>query len=200
VSAPSAPGDAGGAKEECDRRDERAAGVTRLAIATTIGLAALALAACSTAAPEPPAACPTALVLQGAERTASYSAGERRPDALRHLAVVTNLASGCRFGEAGVDVDLAFDLIAERGPAFSGDAVDLSYFVATIGPGRQILSKQLFSSEIPFVDNEDLAGVSEQLTLRLPTVTPEQGRDYGIFLGFQLDDAELQERMQPLLR
>jgi hypothetical protein len=174
----------------------------RLAILTTIGLAPLALAACGTSAPQAPLpACPTALLLQGAERTASYSPGaERRPDALRHLAVVTNLASGCRFGAAGVDVDLAFDLIAERGPAFPGGAVDLSYFVATIGPGRQILSKQVFSSEIPFVGNEELAGVSEQLTLRLPAVTPEQGPDYGIFLGFQLNDAELEQRLQPLLR
>jgi hypothetical protein len=182
-------------------RHERAAGVMRRTTLTTIGLAGLALAACGTSTPEAPPACPTALLLQGAERTASYSPGaERKPDALRHLAVVNNLASTCRFGEAGVDVDLAFDLIAERGPAFSGDAVDLSYFVATIGPGRQILSKQVFSSEIPFADNDDRAGVSEQLTLRLPAVTPEQGQAYAIFLGFQLDRAELQDRMRPLLR
>ena len=171
----------------------------RLAILTTIGLAALG--ACGTSAPEAPPPCPAALLLQGAERTTSYGPGaERKPDALHHQAVVKNLASACRFGEAGVDVDLAFDLIAERGPAFSGDAVDLSYFVATIGPGQQILSKQLFSSEIPLADNEDFAGVSEQLTLRLPAVTPDQSQSYAIFLGFQLDRAELQERMQPLLR
>ena len=175
--------------------------MTRPAILTTIGLAALALAACGTSAPEAPPACPTALVLQGAERTASYSPGaERRPDALRHLAVMTNLASGCRFGTDGVDLDLAFDLIAERGPASSAGAVDLRYFVATIGPERQILSKQLFTSEIPFAGNEDRAGVNEQLTLRLPAVTPEQGSAYAIYLGFQLDEAELEERMQPLLR
>jgi len=172
----------------------------RLAIPVAVGLAALA--GCGTSAPQPPPpVCPTALLLQGAERTASYSPGaERRPAALHHLAVMTNLASGCRFVEAGVDLDLAFDLIAERGPAFPGGAVDLSYFVATIGPERQILSKQVFSSEIPFAGNEDLAGVSEQLTLRLPAVTPEQGQAYAVYLGFQLDEAELEERLQPLLR
>jgi hypothetical protein len=42
--------------------------------------------------------------------------------------------------------------------------------------------------------------VNEQLTLRLPAVTPEQGSAYAIYLGFQLDEAELEERMQPLLR
>ena len=176
--------------------------MTYRALVATIGLAALALAGCGSSAPEPPPpVCPSALFLQGAERTASYSPGaERTEDALRHLAVMTNLASACRFGEEGVDLDLAFDLIAERGPAFSGDAVDLSYFVATIGPGRQILSKQVLSSEIAFAGDEDRAGMSEQLTLRLPAVTPEQGQAYAVLLGFQLDDAELQQRMQPLLR
>ena len=174
----------------------------RLAILVTVGLATLPLAACGTSAPQPPPpVCPTALLLQGAERTASYSPGaERRPAALRHHAVVTNLASGCRFGEEGVDLDIAFDLIAERGPAFSGAAVDLSYFVATIGPGRQVLSKQVLSSEIAFAGSEEIAGVSEQLTLRLPAVTPEQARAYAVYVGFQLEDAELEERMQPLLR
>ena len=47
-----------------------------------LAAACVALAACGTSAPEAPPACPTALVLQGAERTASYSPGaERRPDA-----------------------------------------------------------------------------------------------------------------------
>ena len=175
--------------------------MTRPAILTTIGLAVLALAACGTSAPEPPPVCPTALVLQGAERTASYSPGaEHSPDTLRHLAHINNLASGCRFGPDGVEVDLAFNLIAERGPAFSGDAVDLSYFVATIGPAQEILSKQLFSSEIPFAVNENLAGVNEQLTLRLPAAASEQASAYAVYLGFQLDEAELQERMRPLLR
>ena len=84
---------------------------------------------CSTSAPPPPPpVCPTALFLQGAERTASYRPGsERQPDALRHLAVMTNLASGCRYGEDGVDMDLAFDLIAERGPALAGISAELQF-------------------------------------------------------------------------
>jgi hypothetical protein len=167
-----------------------------------VGLAALPLAACSTSAPPPPPpTCPTALLLQGAERTASYRPGsERQPDALRHLAVMTNLASGCRYGEDGIDMDLAFDLIAERGPALAGDSADLQFFVATVAPSGEILAKQVLSSDIAFAANEDVAGVSEQLTVRLPAVTPEEGGSYSLFLGFQLDDAELQERLQPLLR
>jgi hypothetical protein len=167
-----------------------------------LGLAALALAACATSAPQTAApACPPALFLQGAEHTASYRPGAaRQPDALRHLAVMTNLASGCRYVAEGVDVDLAFDLIAERGPAFAGSAADLAFFVATIAPDGQILSKQVLSSAIPFGTGEDAAGVSEQLTVRVPAVTAEQGGAYRLYLGFQLDEAELASRREPLLR
>ncbi len=166
------------------------------------GLAALLLAACSSSPPpSPPPACPAALVLDGAERTTSYRPGsDRSPSALRYLAVLSHLQSTCHYDDKGVDVDLALDLIAQTGPAATGDPVQLTYFVATMGPDRRVLSKQLFDSEIVFAKDEDLAGVAEQLTLRLPAVTPEQASAYNLFLGFQLDEAELERRLQPLLR
>jgi hypothetical protein len=34
----------------------------------------------------------------------------------------------------------------------------------------------------------------------VPAVTPEQGGAYRLYLGFQIDEAELQSRRQPLLR
>ena len=92
------------------------------------------------------------------------------------------------------------DLIAQRGPAATKETVPLTYFIATLGPNRQILSKQLLDSEVAFVKGEDLAGVAEQLTLRLPKVTPDQASAYSLYLGFQLDDADLDRRLQPLLR
>jgi hypothetical protein len=174
------------------------------AVLPVMALGALLLAACasSESAPPPvPPVCPSALILQGAERTAAYAPGAGTdPSALQHLAVVTNLASACRFDQDGVDVDLAVDLIAERGPALAGDQVELTYFVATLAADGNVLAKQLLTSEIAFEDQEQVAGVAEQLTYRLPSVTAGQGPDYLIYLGFQLDSAELEERLQPLLR
>jgi hypothetical protein len=168
-----------------------------------IGLVALLLAACSSSKP-PPApvavACPAALILDGAERTTSYRGSERSPDALQYLAVLTHLQSACSYNDKGVDVDLALDLIAQRGPAAQDEKASLTYFVATIGPNRQVLSKRLLPSTIEFTKGEELAGVNEQLTLRLPSVTPEQAPGYSLYLGFQLDEADLQRRLQPLLR
>jgi hypothetical protein len=164
-------------------------------------VAALLLGGCSSSPPPPPAPiCPTALLLSGADRVAAYrSDGERTPEGLQHLAVLTDLASDCRYLEGALEVDLAFNLIAERGPAFAGAPLELAYFVATVdSQQQQIVAKQVFNSEIDFPADQQVAGSAQQLTLKIPAVTPEGGAGYDIYLGFQLDDAEMRERAQPL--
>jgi hypothetical protein len=159
------------------------------------------LGACGTAAPESPPPCPTALLLDGAERTTAYRAGAAPdPSEIRYVAVLTNLASACRYTDDGVEVDLTFDLTAERGPAFSGTTEETTYFIATMGPGGQILKKDLFPAELDFEEGFAGARWSEQFTLLLPGVTPETGGEHALYVGFQLDDAELARRRQPLLR
>jgi hypothetical protein len=166
----------------------------------------LALAACGTADPELPPAdpCPAALLLNGAERISAYRDGaEPRPDELRYVAVLTDLSSSCRYynddSGQGVDVDLSFKLIAERGPALSGTE-EVTYFVATVGPGNQIVSRDVLSGDLPFTADAERVGLSEDLTLRLPSITAAQGSAYTLYVGFQLDDAQLEHREQPVLR
>ena len=167
--------------------------------------AIFALGACGSAEPElPPPPCPTALFLDGAERTSAYRAGaEPRPDELRYLAVLTDLSSMCRYFDdgtrQGVDVDLAFNLIAERGPASSG-VEELTYFVATVGPGRQIRSEHVLVGDVAFGEGAQRTGWTEELTLRLPSITPAQAGEYTLYVGFKLDDAQLRRREQPVLR
>lgn len=173
----------------------------RAAVLTSV----LALMACSSSDPDlPPPPCPAALLLDGAERTAAYRAGaEARPADLRYLAVLTDLSSSCRYYDdgtrSGVDVDLTFNLIAERGPALSG-VEELTYFVATVGPARQIRSEQVLKGDLAFGQGEQRTGWTEELTLRMPSITPAQAADYRLYIGFKLDDAELKRREQPLLR
>ena len=166
----------------------------------------LALAACGSAEPElPPPPCPTALLLDGAERTSAYRSGAAAPSQndLRYVAALRDLTSACRYFDdgtrAGVDVDLTFNLIAERGPALAG-VEELTYFVATVGPGRQIRSEQVLNGDLAFGEGEQRTGWTEELTLRLPSITPAQASDYTLYVGFKLDDAELRRREQPLLR
>jgi hypothetical protein len=160
---------------------------------------ALLLAACgggsSTTPPQPP--CPTVLFLKGAERTADYRPGpSSRPGDLRHLAVLTDLVSLCRYEGGGADVALRFDLVAEQGPAYGGGPLRLTYFVASLGPDRQVLSKPLFEVEIAFPEGQQRAGSTEEMTVHMPGVTEASGSRYSIFVGFQLDDAEMRRRLE----
>ena len=162
-------------------------------------LGALALCACSSSDPQaPPIACPTAVLLDGADRTSAYRAGaERRPDNLRYMAALLNLASDCREVDEGIDVDLSFDVLAERGAAVS-DTEELEYFVATVGPDDQILAKEVLRGDVTFAEDEQRAGWHEDLTLRLPSVTAGEAAGYRLYVGFQLDDAELERRRETL--
>jgi hypothetical protein len=167
----------------------------------------LALGACAAADPElPPPPCPTASLLDGAERTSAYRTGAAAtpsPNHLRYIAVLRDLTSACRYyhdgSKEGVEVDLTFNLIAERGPALPG-VEQLTYFVATVGPGRQILHEEVLNSDLAFREGEQQTGWTEELTLRLPSITPAQASDFTLYIGFKLDDAELRHREQPSLR
>lgn len=163
------------------------------------GLLILLLSACTASRAPVPAPCPTTLFLKGAERTAAYRPGpDPGPADLEHLAVLTDLVTACRYQEGGVDVALRFNLIAEKGPAYGGGPLRFTYFVASLGPHQQILSKPLLDAEVVFPEDQQRAGTTQEMTVHMPGVTPATGPQYSVFLGFQLDDAEMRRRLEGL--
>jgi hypothetical protein len=96
-----------------------------------------------------------------------------------------------------VDVALRFNLIAEQGPAFEGGPLRFTYFVASLASDRQILSKPLFDADVAFPEGQQRAGSTEEMTVHMPGVTPAAGLQYSVFVGFQLDDAEIRRRLEP---
>lgn len=166
-----------------------------------VALLGLLLSACgSSSTRQAPPACPTTLFLKGAERTAVYRPGTNpRPADLQHLAVLTDLASICSYDDGGADVTLAFNVIAERGPAYVDPSpLQIAFFVATIGPDQQVLSKELLDATVEFPEGQQLGGTAQELTVRLPAAEPATGSQYAVYLGFQLDDAEIQRRLEAL--
>ena len=164
---------------------------------------ALGLAACSSSPEQSPPACPSALFLDGAEQTAVYTPGAGaapRPDQLRYLAALSDLSSACRYVDEGVEMDLTFSLTAGRGPAFPGTPQEVTYFIATVGPDQRVLKRDAYAAELDFEEGYAGARWSEQLTLLIRSIKPAQASYYTLFIGFQLDDEELQRREQPLLR
>ena len=181
-------------------REERPAAIVRqptLCVASIAAASLALLSACGSSSPPPSPPCPTTLLLKGAERTADYRPGPSpRPADLRYLAVLTDLVSICRYEESGVDVALRFNVIAEQGPAYDAGPLHLRYFVASLGPDQRVLSKPLLGVDIAFPEGEQRAGSIQEMTVRMPNVTSAAGPQYSVFVGFQLDDAEVHRRLE----
>jgi hypothetical protein len=165
-------------------------------------LALSAMTACSSneeaGAPAAPA-CPRAFIIEPAARVAVPPPSiSEDPQALRYVAALSDIRSDCRYGESAVEVDLGFNLVAQRGPALEGDRVELAYFVATIGPDQSILGKQTFAAEIQFPEGRQVAGTFEALTLRVPVASTAADALPQLYVGFQLDPAELRGIPSPL--
>ena len=164
---------------------------------TAAAALALLLLGCGGSRPPAPPPCPSVLLLKGAERTAAYrTTSNPRPADLEYLAVLNNLVSACGYDDQGVDVALRFNLIVEQGPAFvDGATPQFTYFVTTMDPEQQILSKDLFDSSVAFEGGANIAGNAEEMTVRMPGVATQNGSDYRVYVGFQLDDAEISRRL-----
>ena len=156
------------------------------------------IAACSSDRSQMPPACPTAVLLEGAENISTHvPASGRRPEDLQLVAALSGLVSACQVAGPDVDVALAFNVLGERGPAYGTPPVRLTYFIATVGPDRRIVDKQLFDIELAIPPDQVTAGLRETLTLRLPGMGQAEAARHRIYVGFQLDEAARRERLEP---
>lgn len=175
------------------------AGLQGLAVAALI---LIGLAGCGTSddqGPSPEQPCPRAVLLEGAARLSVPPEASDSPQALRYVAALSGIRSRCDYTAEEVEVDIGFNVIAERGPALQGDSINLSYFVATVGPDQSILSKQMFGAELEFPEGQQITGMIETMTVRLPVSSPAEGAAHALYVGFQLEQAELSPS-PPLLR
>lgn len=128
-------------------------------------------------------ACPPAQIAVPADRIGhNNEEGE-----LRFVARMDELVSSCRQEEEDVEIDIAFTMSAERGPAFEGEPVRLTYFLATVDPNRQIVDKQILDMQLDFASDQPVSALRESITLRLPASTEASGANYNLYLGFQPD-------------
>jgi len=103
-------------------------------------VALMALAACSTGGTGDVAtACPSTQIAVPSDKI-GHSDDDGR---IRYVATIEQLISDCRIDEDHVAVDLTFNLKAERGPVFIEEPINLTYYIATIDPSREIIDKQL---------------------------------------------------------
>ncbi|MEQ8964242.1 MAG: hypothetical protein RID91_00330 [Azospirillaceae bacterium] len=177
----------------------RAAGVKGRARAALAGAAGLvALAACGGGPsydPEEPRGCPPVSIVRDAAEVTVFAPGGGRD--------ATDVVARGGFGgysgecvyeeeESAVLVDMSLELLAEQGPAGTGDSVALSYFVAVTDPEGAILDKRVFDAEVPVGPRSGVGGTREDLSQTIPLERLVEGQAHRILLGFQLSRDQLE--------
>jgi hypothetical protein len=93
-------------------------------------------------------------------------------------------------GKQAIVYDIQVKFLAQRGPKEREGLAKFNYFVGIGGPGGQILTREVFDSEIEFENNATQAIIIEEIQPRIPLKQGENGDYYRIYLGFMLNERE----------
>ena len=110
---------------------------------------------------------------------------------LAYHATLSNVKGSCDLDDDGVTIDFQVTVLADIGPAAANRTVDLPYFVAVVGPNNRVISKRVFDDSLTFPDGQRRAGVTDQISQRIPLRDPHNAPDYHVFVGFQLTPDEV---------
>jgi len=143
--------------------------------------------------------CPTTVVLASGETLERYRENSQRDlTDLKLHARIGDLRQVCsiRIEERALEMDLALQVLAERGPATpQSEPQRLSYFVAVVDPEDRIVSREAFPLELAFPGNARQAMFREELYLKVPVPAGRQVQDFRVVVGLQLTRDELERAL-----
>src|SRR4029077_14286649 len=93
--------------------------------------------------------------------------------------------------DKGVAVHMTIDFIASRGPADKARKASFAYLVAITDNKENVVTRQQFDTDIPFIGNRTRDGIPEKLDLTLPLAQGQRGDDFRIYVGFVVSHDEL---------
>ena len=130
--------------------------------------------------------CPEVGVLEDLSTVKFYDKGQKhRNDGLIAQARITDFQGGCHQKRQGVSVDFDMTIMAEKGPKLKKDVVKVEYFVAITNHQKDILKKEIYTSEIAFSNGVGRAGSVETLSQFIPLNKEDAPDQYEILVGFQ---------------
>ncbi|OYD84562.1 hypothetical protein [Azospirillum brasilense] len=162
-------------------------------------LGVLALTGCSglgggsNTAADAALACPKVSIVRDlAEVTQFRNGGGRDLTDVTSRAALADYSGNCDYTSDGVTVNVNVFLIAERGPAMQGNTANYRYFVAVAKPGEETpTTKTEFDTSVTFDAGKLRSGSREELAPKIPLPKDANGKDWKIFLGFQLTPDQL---------
>lgn len=159
---------------------------------------ALTLGGCETinsiiAKPAPPPPCPRATAPAEIAHLTRFTGAGRDLTDVTFEAEVGRIAIGCDYDSDTVTVFLGIEFIASRGPADQERRAPFSWFIAVVKSDQTIPSggRETFDSVIEFPGNQTRSVATEEPELEIPLREGEAGRNYRIYIGFELTEEEL---------
>ncbi|MSP82712.1 MAG: hypothetical protein EXQ94_07230 [Alphaproteobacteria bacterium] len=173
----------------------------RAAPALLAALCLLAIAGCETfTGADKPVTCPIVYVVGEAGKITQYREGSGTDlTEVRFAAAIADFNWACEYDDDGsIDIEIAIDFSAFRGPAAADDVGRFPYFVVIADPDREILAKQEFTLVVEFAGNS-----TTQIQRRIAGATfyvhdPDNGAAHQLYIGFQLDEAQLENNRKAL--
>jgi hypothetical protein len=135
---------------------------------------------------ETAAACPGAAVLKPLSQTATFAGpGDgMRPTDVVYYGILSEINAKCSTNGDTLHASLDVIIAAERGPATKGDSVDLTYFLAVVGPGETILGKTSYGVRVDVPHDARRAGIDDHIEADIPLGGQAPGA-LQIVAGFQ---------------
>lgn len=150
--------------------------------------------------PPPPPPCPTVSILGNAERITQFRSGPGRDLIdITAEARIENFIARCIYdvdedtGSGQVHVELSLGITAARGAANIEGFADIPYFVTMTKLDKTVLTKNVFTIAVLFEGNRyRVSAYDEPIVLSIPIDSSQTGRDFLIYVGFQLTPDQLE--------
>jgi hypothetical protein len=136
--------------------------------------------------------CPRILPVVEAQEMTRFDGSGRDLTDVVFRAKLVDVTAECEPDEEEIELTLQVVVSANRGPANAGGNATFGYFVAVATREEQVLNRQEYQVTIPFQGNRTNVGLLEEVDVTIPLAEGQTGREYLIYVGLALNEAELE--------
>lgn len=171
----------------------------RVVLAAIVG-SVVALSSCKIFVKEEPPPCPRVSILADAAKLVQFRAGAGRD--LTDIALkaeLVNYHGSCFYDKDNQTMTLTLQvgIDAERGVALTGDTATISYFVTVPEFFPQPAAKKILPVTLQFSKNSNHLRVTDgDVEIKFPIKSTKEMERYELFIGLQLDQAQLDYNRQ----
>ena len=153
----------------------------------------LALVAACSSDKGPPPGCPVTNFVSDLDHVTEFTDGAVGDlTDVRFDAQLASLSAICNFESDELVMDIAFQVIAARGPANKSNQAAVTYFLAISDETGAVIAKQTFDNTLPFKGNLRRVAIKDEFEPKIPYPADRKIlNDYRVLIGFQLTKEQL---------